>query len=237
MANRIHKKRGQNIQGKRKRLQLLEASGKCFAKLGYNGTTIRDIAKEANVQPSALIYHFKSKEALYAETLRFHIFENQKLQQLFETFGSMSAENPQGISDAIFEAVRAIIFACHAPRVKIPYLNGLLISLITEGDKETVKLIQKQASEYIEKGFSLMRRYNASISDTDFFWWDHFFWSMILYPIYGETMLLSHSGEKKYSEEFLTSYVGRVSKVCCNSAKLPMPTQLVDSEKWEFKKA
>lgn len=74
-------RKGANIQGTRKRRQLLEAAGKAFANGGYAGTTIRDIAEIANVQPSALIYHFDNKENLFRATLRYHIIENANLEK------------------------------------------------------------------------------------------------------------------------------------------------------------
>ncbi len=234
MARKLHKKRGSNAQGKRKRLQLLEASGKCFAKLGYNGTTVRDIAQEANVQPSALIYHFGSKENLFKETLRYHIFDNLKLYSLFDAFENLKEDDPQSISNAIYDTFNAVIHALFGGRKRMNCLSGMMIALLTDGTKEANALVQKMGTEAISKGFPLMRKFNPKITDTDFFWWDHFFYAMILYPVYTEKMILSHTGEKKFSEEFLESYVRRACKICCFSTGLPLPSQMSGPEKWVF---
>jgi len=45
--------------------QLLEIAGRLFAKNGFDGTSLRDIAEEANITKAALYYHFPNKEALY----------------------------------------------------------------------------------------------------------------------------------------------------------------------------
>lgn len=51
------------------RAKLIEAAGRLFAEQGFNGVTVRDIAKAADTHLSALNYHFKAKDALYREVL------------------------------------------------------------------------------------------------------------------------------------------------------------------------
>jgi len=46
---------------------ILQVATQLFAKQGFNGTSIRDIAKEADVNLGAINYHFKNKENLYFE--------------------------------------------------------------------------------------------------------------------------------------------------------------------------
>lgn len=43
---------------------LLGIAAKLFSEKGYTATSIRDIVKRAHIEPSALYYHFASKEAL-----------------------------------------------------------------------------------------------------------------------------------------------------------------------------
>jgi TetR/AcrR family transcriptional regulator, regulator of cefoperazone and chloramphenicol sensitivity len=51
------------------RTKLIEAAGQLFAERGFNGVTVRDIAKRSETHLSALNYHFRSKEALYREAI------------------------------------------------------------------------------------------------------------------------------------------------------------------------
>ncbi|MCG4580265.1 TetR/AcrR family transcriptional regulator [Clostridium cochlearium] len=44
---------------------IFKAAIKIFSQNGYNGTTMDDIAKEANVAKGTLYYHFKSKEEIF----------------------------------------------------------------------------------------------------------------------------------------------------------------------------
>lgn len=53
------------------RRRLLEAAGEIFADMGFAGATIRDISARAGTNIAAINYHFRDKETLYAETLRY----------------------------------------------------------------------------------------------------------------------------------------------------------------------
>ncbi|MBT3700025.1 MAG: TetR/AcrR family transcriptional regulator [Alphaproteobacteria bacterium] len=48
-----------------RRGEMLDVAARIFSKHGFDGTSIRDIAKEVGVQPSSLYYFFKSKEDLF----------------------------------------------------------------------------------------------------------------------------------------------------------------------------
>ncbi|MFW6051932.1 MAG: TetR/AcrR family transcriptional regulator [Myxococcota bacterium] len=47
--------------------RIREAAERCFLDLGYDGTSVRAIANAAGVSKSLVLYHFQSKERLYAE--------------------------------------------------------------------------------------------------------------------------------------------------------------------------
>lgn len=49
--------------------RLLEAAGAAFAEAGFAKTTVRDICERAGANLAAVNYHFRTKEALYAEVL------------------------------------------------------------------------------------------------------------------------------------------------------------------------
>ncbi len=52
------------------RVLLLNAAKKLFAQKGLSGTSIRDIATEANLNSSMISYYFEGKEGLYKECLK-----------------------------------------------------------------------------------------------------------------------------------------------------------------------
>ncbi|NEP07130.1 MAG: TetR/AcrR family transcriptional regulator [Okeania sp. SIO2G4] len=49
------------------RTKILQAAQKLFAKSGYDGTTIRDLAKKAGVAEGTLFRHFSNKKAILIE--------------------------------------------------------------------------------------------------------------------------------------------------------------------------
>lgn len=50
--------------------RLLEAAEREFARLGIRGARLEDIAKTAGIRRPSLLYHFPTKEALYARVVR-----------------------------------------------------------------------------------------------------------------------------------------------------------------------
>ncbi len=54
-----------------RRQQLIDATVKCIASKGMTGTTLGDVAGEAGLSQGIVNLHFKSKENLLKETLRF----------------------------------------------------------------------------------------------------------------------------------------------------------------------
>jgi AcrR family transcriptional regulator len=55
------------------RERILEQARHLFARHGYHGVSVRDIAQASGLSNAALYYHFGSKEGLYFEVLRSHV--------------------------------------------------------------------------------------------------------------------------------------------------------------------
>ena len=66
-------------KGAKSQKELLEIAINCFARYGYQGTSVDRIAKAAGVTKGALYYHFRDKEALLAAAVanRVAAFENR----------------------------------------------------------------------------------------------------------------------------------------------------------------
>ena len=59
------KTQGTTTRGDDRQAQLLQIACRFFARYGYKGTSLRDIAEEANITKAALYYHFPNKNSLY----------------------------------------------------------------------------------------------------------------------------------------------------------------------------
>jgi AcrR family transcriptional regulator len=74
----------------------------CFARLGYQGTSIDRIARDAGVTKGAVYYHFRDKEEILFEAVKDRIggFEQQVLEEI--TPGRDALENLRHVVDACF---------------------------------------------------------------------------------------------------------------------------------------
>ncbi len=63
------------------------AAAQLFPATGYAGTTVRDIAGEAGVDPALVIRHFGGKQALFLETVRLELDHAPVLDGPVETMG------------------------------------------------------------------------------------------------------------------------------------------------------
>ena len=74
----------------------------CFARLGYQGTSIDRIARDAGVTKGAVYYHFRDKEELLFEAVKDRIggFEQQVLEEV--TPARDAIENLRHVVDACF---------------------------------------------------------------------------------------------------------------------------------------
>src|SRR6476646_2115737 len=84
------------------RRQLMHAAIDCFARLGYQGTSIDRIARDAGVTKGAVYYHFRDKEELLFEAVKDRVggFEQQVLEDVSPTRDAL--ENLRHVVDACF---------------------------------------------------------------------------------------------------------------------------------------
>jgi AcrR family transcriptional regulator len=89
-------------RGSQRREQLLEAALRLFADQGYHGTAVGDICDDLGVGKGVFYWYFKSKEELFKELLRTHLFQLRRAQQT----AIKEAQNPV---DRIERGIRASI--------------------------------------------------------------------------------------------------------------------------------
>jgi AcrR family transcriptional regulator len=62
--------KGSYAKGVAKREEILRTALEVFAKQGYRGTSLRELAEAVNLSQAGLLHYFDSKEQLFAEILR-----------------------------------------------------------------------------------------------------------------------------------------------------------------------
>ncbi len=137
--------------------ELLKIAARHFAKKGYEGISLEEIAKEAGITKPAIYYHFKNKADLYQAVLMerltglVQIVEEatkktknpkERLRLYIESFGSFLQKN------SCFAAILAHEFADegrHMSQEAVKELSktlGILTAILNEGIKEKTFQIQ-----------------------------------------------------------------------------------------------
>lgn len=103
------------------RQRLLEVAVKLFAERGLEGTSVRDIAKEAGVNLSLVSYYFGGKEGLYLELLRsFALNVKSELERIVLIFAT---DGPS--QDNLKKALTAMVEAYSDLRLTHPHLGKI----------------------------------------------------------------------------------------------------------------
>lgn len=108
--------------------RLLDAAERLFAEKGFDGVSIRELARDAGANPAAVNYHFQGKENLIAEVIR-RRFMAQRDRSLASLAAAVAAGGERPALDTI---IRAIVGS---------YLEGALAS---RGGARVMALIARE---------------------------------------------------------------------------------------------
>jgi AcrR family transcriptional regulator len=86
--------------------KIIEAALQCFARQGYAGTRIREIAEAANVSEAALYRHFESKEAVAQSLFAHHFQEFGRRMKVAFTSGQPATEKLQDVVRLLLQSYR-----------------------------------------------------------------------------------------------------------------------------------
>jgi AcrR family transcriptional regulator len=108
-----HYRRARRDRGAETRAQLIEAALDVFGRLGYEGATTREIAKAANANLAAIVYHFGGKEALHVAVAEY--VEASILAKVGSTLAAVAepaaTASPEAARAALHRHISAIIDA------------------------------------------------------------------------------------------------------------------------------
>lgn len=134
--------------------EILVAATKVFIEKGYKGTTIRDIASEANISLGTMNYYFRSKENL------FDIIFDKAFGQIYGLmFGSLISEK------SVFDKIRDLVSSYIAVLIENPSLPSFIFMEISlnpgrltnkiQGGKDILSILnkfQKQIDNEVSAG-------------------------------------------------------------------------------------
>jgi AcrR family transcriptional regulator len=118
--------------------EIIDAAARVFREKGYDGATLRDIAKEAGLLPGSLYYHIRSKEELLRLIVEQPI---QDLHAQLEGIVASEASPAQKLAQALAAQLRA--FATHYPYLFVHIHNVLRVDTMDPD-------MQKRAKRYEE---------------------------------------------------------------------------------------
>ncbi len=88
----------------RRRQNIMMAAKRVFTAKGFEGSTMEDIAREAELSPGTLYLYFKNKDELYASlSLRVLQFMTVRLEHAVQDSGSTYDEKKKALVDAMFD--------------------------------------------------------------------------------------------------------------------------------------
>jgi AcrR family transcriptional regulator len=86
------------------RQRILDIAGELFARQGYTGTSIADIARELGTTTAALYYHFPSKSAILAGLLAVPLTAYTRLLDSLDSSGATAEDLLGAIADIVADS-------------------------------------------------------------------------------------------------------------------------------------
>ncbi len=134
--------------------RILDAAKRLFLSQGYNGSNLRDIAREAQVSMGGIYHHFASKEEIYKTLLQ----SSDVAQDMFQILRLFQApdfpENLATVADAIARTIRK-----HKDSFKLFYIDVLEFQ-----GRHVKSVIQTFRDRFIELSDLLLARRAGELS-------------------------------------------------------------------------
>jgi AcrR family transcriptional regulator len=127
--------------------QILEAATRCFAKRGFDGTSVQEIAEAVGIRKPSLLYHFPSKNIL-----RRHVLEkvlshwNDVMPRLL-----LAATSSHGQFDGVLNEMVAF-FTADPDRAR------LLLREVLDRPQEVRELMRQHVRPWIEATSNFIRK-------------------------------------------------------------------------------
>lgn len=148
------------------------AAEQVFAERGYDGTTIREIARRADCNLGMLSHYWKTKQALFTEIFRDRfvcIFEYQ-----MAGFSEMERRAAAGIMPNVREVLTCLIesiFLSIQGTDETDNLSRLVFGrALLDPSPEIEEAMAALFTPASQKLFTLLRQANPAINDAEFYW-------------------------------------------------------------------
>ncbi|MBD3268271.1 DUF1956 domain-containing protein [bacterium] len=196
---------------------LLNTAGKLFAQNGLEGTSVRDIIRQAGATLSAVNYYFESKENLFLETIRFVLTEKIRMEDIFGEFQVKKTSSPQELSNKIYSLIEKLTWAFIDPKQPTWYGNFLARAML-EAKPESVEV-------FLEMGYKSIKQFEANLRElmphleemTEELFTTNLFGQIHFYTLAKDLILRS-----KTMDNYTTAFIRKVIRDISRNLILPL---------------
>ncbi|MDR1497408.1 MAG: TetR/AcrR family transcriptional regulator [Puniceicoccales bacterium] len=220
------KKRGKgrsNVQGEKRRANILKVSVRLFALRGYDNVSLRDIADEIGITPSLIMHHFGSKTVLYREAVD-HLLQNGEvfMRGVIPILKVDPSDKP-AVANAIAESIHIFFDMWYGPN-RTKYLDRLMLQVIFSSGAVDIPLALKwiRSAEKILEDLFIKLNPDRGVMGSDVR--AEIFFSHIFYPAVICKFLLSEHSWKDYPVSFLLEWKKNIARDFCLGLGLPLPS-------------
>ncbi len=160
------------VRGER-RTAILDAAEALFARYGYDGVTLRAIAREAGVDVALANYHFGRKRALFdAVLMRRAAFLNQGRLAELEACLEAAAPDPPSVEAIIRAYFRPLLLGDHLsePGWKAYYA---LIAYVNNSPEWGGKLMTEYFNPLVDRFIAALKLARPDATDRQIYWGYH----------------------------------------------------------------
>jgi AcrR family transcriptional regulator len=162
--------------------RILDAAEKRFAEAGFDGTSLREIVREAGVNLATVYYYFESKEGLMAAVMerRLGPLRQEHLDLLRQ--GQEAAGGRPVPLEKIFEAVLLPpLRLAGANTTQSKAVTRLLGRIVIEPNPQFQELLRAQHEKVRNAFLEALRRALPDLSLADLQWRIEFFWGALAF--------------------------------------------------------
>lgn len=206
--------------------QLIISAGELFAEHGFSAVSTRMIADRAEVQLSAIHYHFGSKDHLYIESCLYAYSQGKNI-----TFGLIIDENPKLLETPAGQAeiVRSMVFRSfhdHFRPDRPDWETTLLLREIATPSPAMTVLVEKLFKPDTESAAAFYKKVRPEATDQEAAAWSDLLYGVImLYCTAGKTIEMIR-GENSLKSDFFQIAARKLARAMILEAGLPLPADL-----------
>jgi len=153
------------------RVALLDAAERLFSENGIEGTSVRDIVKEAGTNLGAINYHFGTKDRLALEVFarRLEPVNRERVARLDALEASTEPGKPT-LEQILDVLIRPVLEADEDGTKNCDDFKRLISRSFQEPNPEVKKFVERQFEEVVRRFDAAILRVMPGLSPADLFW-------------------------------------------------------------------